>query len=64
VHETNFSGLPPSEQAKRYRSLAAYALHESLKSTGDMRETYLLLAEEWHRLALEAELELAKEKKD
>jgi hypothetical protein len=48
---TDFSELPISERAKRYRQLAEDALREAEQSEGSVRESYLLIAEQWNRLA-------------
>jgi hypothetical protein len=48
---TDFSELPPYEQAKRYRQLAEDALREAGQTDGSVRQSYLLIAEQWNRLA-------------
>ena len=48
---TDFSELPASERAKRYRQLAKDALDEAEQTDGSVRECYLLIAEQWNRLA-------------
>jgi len=48
---TDFSELPASERAKRYRQLAQDALHEAEQAVGSVRQSYLLIAEQWNRLA-------------
>ncbi len=50
-HMTDFSELPPSERAKRYRQLAEDALREAEQADDSVRESYLLIAEQWNRLA-------------
>ena len=47
----DFSELPASERAKRYRQLAEDALREAHHADGSVRESYLLVAEQWNRLA-------------
>jgi len=47
--------LPPSARAKRYRSLAGDARRAAEKIDGEVRGSYLMLADQWDRLALEAE---------
>jgi hypothetical protein len=47
--------LPPSARAKRYRSLAGDARRVAEKMDGEVRGSYLMLADQWDRLALEAE---------
>jgi hypothetical protein len=48
---TDYSDLPPVEQAKRYRQLAEDALREAEHADGSVRQSYLLIAEQWNRLA-------------
>ena len=45
------SGLPPSERAKHYYRLAQDAAREAEKTTGTIRGSYLLIAEQFKRLA-------------
>ena len=47
----DFSNLPASEQAKRYHQLAEDALREADRAGGAVRQSYLLIAEQWNRLA-------------
>jgi thymidylate kinase len=47
----DFSELPASERARRYRQLAEDALREAEQADGSVRESYLLIAEQWNRLA-------------
>ena len=47
----DFSDLPASEQAKRYHQLAEDALREADAAAGAVRQSYLLIAEQWNRLA-------------
>ena len=46
-----FSELPLSERAKRYRQLAEDALREAEQADESVRQSYLLIAEQWNRLA-------------
>ena len=48
---TDFSELPASEQEKRYHQLAEDALREADRAGGAVRQSYLLIAEQWNRLA-------------
>jgi hypothetical protein len=48
---TDFSDLPASEQEKRYHQLAEDALREADRAGGAVRQSYLLIAEQWNRLA-------------
>ena len=48
---TDFSELSPYEQARRYRQLAEDALREADQAEGSVRQSYLLIAEQWNRLA-------------
>jgi hypothetical protein len=47
----DFSELPAGERAKRYRQLAEDALREAEQAEGSVRQSYLLIAEQWNRLA-------------
>jgi hypothetical protein len=47
----DFSELPLSERAKRYRQLAQDALREAEFAEDSVRQSYLLIAEQWNRLA-------------
>ena len=59
---TEISKLPPLERAKRYRELAANALREAEKTTGGTRSSYLVISEQFKRLAVAAEAEAQREK--
>jgi hypothetical protein len=48
---SDFSELPAGERAKRYRQLAEDALREAEQAEGAVRQSYLLIAEQWTRLA-------------
>ena len=54
---TEFSELPPKERAKRYRQLAQDAEKLAGQSKGGIRESYLIMAEQWRKLADEVEAE-------
>jgi hypothetical protein len=54
---TELSDLPPGKRLIRYRQLASDARHEADRAKGSVRQSYLLIAEQWDRLAAE----LAKE---
>jgi hypothetical protein len=47
----DFSELPLSERAKRYRQLADDALREAELADDKVRQSYLMIAEQWNRLA-------------
>lgn len=47
----DFSELPLSERAKRYRQLAEEALREAELAEDSVRQSYLIIAEQWNRLA-------------
>ena len=47
----DFSKLPHGEQAKRYRQLADDALREAEIADVSVRQSYLLIADQWNRLA-------------
>ena len=48
---TDFSELSDAERAKRYRELVDDALREADQWEGAVRDAYLLIAEQWKRLA-------------
>jgi hypothetical protein len=54
---TDPSDLPPAKRLLRYRQLADDARREADRSKGTVKQSYLLIAEQWERLAAE----LAKE---
>jgi hypothetical protein len=56
----DFSELPPVERAKRYRALASDARRDSESAQGAFRKSYLMIAEQFERLALAAEAEIAR----
>ena len=49
-----FSDLPPLAQAKRYRVLAQDARREAAAAKGPARQSYLIIAENWDKLAADA----------
>ena len=51
AYMADFSELPLSERAKRYRQLAEDALREAEQADESVRSAYLLIAEQWNRLA-------------
>jgi len=50
-----YAELPPLARAKRYRGFAERALRAAEKVNGPIRTSYLMLADQWERLAVEAE---------
>lgn len=58
-----FSHLPPKERVKRYRELALDARREAANSKGAARQSYLIIAEQWEKLAADAEAEAQKTQK-
>jgi hypothetical protein len=50
---TELSDLPPAKRLQRYRQLASDARHEADRAKGAVRQSYLLIAEQWDRLAAE-----------
>ena len=52
---TEIPELPPWVRVKRYQQLAADARHEAEQAHPAARRTYLLLAEQWDKLAADAE---------
>ena len=53
--DSEYSHLPPGLRAKAYRNLAGDARREAAQCKGPLRESYLLIAANWDRLAAEAE---------
>jgi hypothetical protein len=51
------SDLPPAERAKHFHRLAQDAVREAEKATGAVRESYLIIAEQFRRLAKAADAE-------
>jgi len=47
--------LPPQMRAKRYRELAEDARREAAIATGDTRNSYRSIAEQWDKLAEDLE---------
>ena len=52
---TEFDQLPPLARTKRYRALAEDARRDASGVAGSVRESYLLSAEKWDKLAVEVE---------
>ena len=50
-----FDDLPPLQRAKRYRALAQDARREAANAKGALRQSYILSAEKWEKLADELE---------
>ena len=50
---TEPSDLSPAKRLKLYRELAADARKEAEKATGTPRECYILIAENWEKMAAE-----------
>ena len=51
------SELPANERAKHYRKLAADARREAESAHAAVQDAYVIIAEQWERLALMAEAE-------
>lgn len=47
--------FPAAARAKRYRDFADDARREAKRAAGPVRSSYLILAKQWDRLALQAE---------
>ena len=47
--------FPAAARAKRYRGLAVDARREAQRAAGQARSSYLILAGQWDRLAIQAE---------
>jgi hypothetical protein len=60
----DFSKLPPEEQVKRYRQMAADAAAVAAKSTGTTREAYKVIAEQWRKLAEDIEARIRRQTRD
>ena len=56
------SNLPPAERAKHYHRLAQDAAREAEKATGAVRESYLIIAEQFRELAMAADAETKSER--
>ncbi len=59
-----FSHLPPKERARRYRELAQDARREAANSKGPAQQSYLLIAEQWEKLAADSDAEAQKNQKN
>lgn len=59
---TDYSELPPALRAVAYRNLAGDARREAGMCKGPLRESYLLIAMQWERLAAEAEASIKESK--
>jgi len=52
----SIESLPADQRAKHYRDLAADAVHDAEASTNPaLKEGFLRLATQWHKMAQEAE---------
>jgi hypothetical protein len=54
------SDLPPEQRAAKYREFAADAEAWAERSSGQARQSYLLIAEQWRKLADELVNRVAK----
>jgi hypothetical protein len=52
---TELADLPPKERAEKYRQFAVDADAWAQRSNGPARQSYLLIAEQWRKLAEEIE---------
>ena len=52
---TEYSELAPRERAKRYRELAREAEKMAANSRNSVRQSYLVMADQWRKLADEVE---------
>jgi hypothetical protein len=57
---TDVSRLPPKERAAHFRRLAEDAAKFAKSSTGPIRQSYELIAEQWLKLAEEIETQLSR----
>jgi hypothetical protein len=51
---SEYSDLPPIMRAERYLILAGDALRQAAMCKGPLQDSYLLMAEQWQKLAAEA----------
>jgi hypothetical protein len=49
-----FDNLPPLQRAKHYRALAEDARREAAAANGPARQSYLIIAENWDKLAADS----------
>ena len=57
--ETEYSNMPLALRARAYRGLAADTRREARRCKGFARDAYLMIAEQWERLAADIESYLA-----
>jgi hypothetical protein len=57
---TELSDLPPKERVEKYRQFATDAEAWAQRSQGQARQSYLLIAEQWRKLAEEIEGRIAR----
>jgi hypothetical protein len=55
------SELPAKERARYYRKLAGDARREAGTAQADVRNSYLIISEQWERLALTADVDANRE---
>ena len=48
---TEYSTMPLAERVRAYRALAEATRRQAERCNGVARDTYLMIAEQWHRLA-------------
>jgi hypothetical protein len=48
---TGYSDLPPQQRIGRYKQLAKDAEMFARRASGEVRDAYLLLAQQWQKLA-------------
>jgi len=58
---TELSDLPPARRIERYRELAEQARLSALRTEGEIRQAYLLLARQWAKLARDTAERLTRE---
>ena len=57
---SEFSSLPPLNRVQRYLVMAGYARREASSNDAAVRESYLFVAEQWEKLALDLALHTAR----
>ena len=60
---TDLTDLPLAERAKRYRQLARDAARYA-SAGGPTKQSYIVMSEQWEKMAVEAEALLAKAKEE
>ena len=51
----DITDLPPKERAQHYRKMAVVARREADSAQADMRDSYVIISDQWERLAIAAD---------